>query len=270
MAINYETMKSSENELLTEFEKFFKHVYDTWKYFLKHLKSDSVEEDVLTKVYELEELSNFYEAQIRDDCIWTISKNQPLGSHLRFIIAILESSASLERMADHAMYATRYFAMNKKVNKDIVKLIVDVLEESIDAVKKIFESVVGKLPKEISHVTSKVQIDYRKKYNEALEELAKIYKTMSAAEIADVLTGAAIVLKQAERNVDHAINISENFIYIRQSDFFFHKKSKQAPKAKVDNTKEKIKEVIKTETGTSKIKVKTKNKKSRIKVKVKA
>ena len=29
--------------------------------------------------------------------------------------------------------------------------------------------------------------------------------------------------KYAERNVDHAVNILENFIYVRESNFFFNK-----------------------------------------------
>jgi len=162
-----------------------------------------------------------------DDCVWIISKNQPVANHLRFIIAVLNSIQDLERMADYIVSAAKFFLTHKKLDKDINKLIITVLEKSISTIAKIFDGMQAKSSIEAYEQTLSIQEEYSDFYNNELKKLAKIIKTKSVADIADILTGAVIVLKHIERNVDHATNISENFVYIKQYDFFFSKKSKQ-------------------------------------------
>ncbi|MDE7433614.1 MAG: hypothetical protein K2M43_00445, partial [Mycoplasmoidaceae bacterium] len=44
-----------------------------------------------------------------------MSKNQPVGNHLRFIIAILNSITDLERMADYVMSTAKFFNRHPKI-----------------------------------------------------------------------------------------------------------------------------------------------------------
>jgi phosphate uptake regulator len=72
----------------------------------------------------------------------------------------------------------------------------------------------------------KIEKQYRKEYSEILKKLSSILKRKTVNEIAGLFEGTIILIKHSERCIDHAINIAENFVYVKQSDFFFSKRSK--------------------------------------------
>lgn len=233
MSANYSLLKDSENELLEKFQTFAKHVINSWKELHKVLQSNStVSQEKLNHFFELEDQSNHFEAEILDDSIWAISKNQPIGNHLRFIIAILNSITDLERMADYVMSAAKFFYTHQKIDNKIANLLIASIKDSSSYVEKIFDCLMTKKAVESYDVAVKYQKTYQEKYAAAMVELSKILHSKTAKEIANILTGAIIVFKHVERNVDHALNIAENFLYIKESDFFFTKKSKQIDKVK--------------------------------------
>jgi hypothetical protein len=67
--MNYEIMKQSERELQTEFIKYCEHVYKTWDFIYKGIKNKKLAQAELNQIYEMEDMSNHFEAQIQDDCI---------------------------------------------------------------------------------------------------------------------------------------------------------------------------------------------------------
>lgn len=233
MAANYSLLKDSENELLEKFRTFARHVIFSWKVLYKTLQTDeTISEEQLHKFFELEDQSNHFEAEILDDSIWAISRNQPVGNHLRFIIAILNSITDLERMADYVMSTAKFFYTHKKVGNKIYDLLVSSIKDSSNYIEKILDCLMNKKAVETYEVAVKYQRAYQDKYSNTMVELSKILHSKTAKEIANILTGAIIIFKHVERNVDHALNIAENFLYIKESDFFFTKKSKQIDKVK--------------------------------------
>ncbi len=231
MPANYSLLKDSENELLTKFRSFINHVIHSWNALYKTLQTDkTVNDQKLNMFFDLEDQSNHFEAEILDDSIWAISKNQPIGNHLRFIIAILNSITDLERMADYVMSTARFFNMHKKIDKKVFDLLTSSIKDSSSYVAKILDHLITKKAVETYELAVKYQKAYQDKYSNTMVELSKILHSKTAKEIADILTGAIIIFKHVERNVDHALNVAENFLYIKESDFFFNKKSKQADK----------------------------------------
>jgi phosphate uptake regulator len=56
-----------------------------------------------------------------------------------------------------------------------------------------------------------------------LTSISTALKKHSTKEIVDLFQGAILVIKHVERLVDHTGNIAENFMFIKQSNFFFDK-----------------------------------------------
>ncbi len=231
MSVNYSLLKTSENELLSKFRTFAKHVILSWKELYKTLSvENTITKKKLEVFFEYEDQSNHYEAEILDDAMWAISKNQPVGNHLRFVIAILNSITDLERMADYVMSTARFCNAHKTGDKKVFALLLDSIKDSYTYIEKIINCLINKNAVETYELAIKYQKNYQVKYQETMHILSKYIHNMSAKQVSEFLTGSIIIFKHVERNVDHAVNIAENFIYIKESNFFFTKKSKQANK----------------------------------------
>ncbi|MDR1991579.1 MAG: hypothetical protein LBP70_02515 [Mycoplasmataceae bacterium] len=219
-------MKQSERELQSEFLKFCEHVYKTWEFICKNIKNKTFSQKELEEVYRMEDISNHFEAQIQDDCIWVISKNEPLANHLRYIIAVLNSIKDLERMADYAINAARFFVHNQITN-EMRTLIVALIKDALIAIKKVNDSLKVKPAIDTYKTCQKVHVTFRNNYAKLIVKLSEILKRLSVDQIQKLFQGVIIIIKHIERLMDHVANISENFIFIKQPDLFFGKQSKQ-------------------------------------------
>ncbi|MDR1234571.1 MAG: hypothetical protein LBJ97_00595 [Mycoplasmataceae bacterium] len=222
-------MKQSEKQLQLEFLKFYDHVYNTWRYIYKGIKDKKIGSKELEEVYRREDLSNHFEAQIQDDCIWSISKNEPMANHLRYIIAILNSIKDLERMADYGVSAARFF-VNNKITDEIRSLVADTLKGALTGIAKIYNSLKVKPAIDTYKTCQHAHISFKNSYNKMLERLSGILKNRSVEQIERLFQGAIIIIKHIERLMDHVANISENFVFIKQPNLFFSKQSKQSTK----------------------------------------
>jgi phosphate transport system protein len=140
----------------------------------------------------------------------------------------LNSIRDLERTADYAVTATRYFVSNNdNISQDMRSLIGDTLHFAIITIKKIFNSINHKTAMEAYRVSQKSDLLFRKEYAKGLQRLSMILRNTNPDKIATLSQTAIIVLKHNERIVDHAINMAENFVFIKQKDFFLNKQNKQ-------------------------------------------
>lgn len=223
--LNYEVLKSSEKELHEAFTKYCNHVCEMWETILKISSKIKNETTLFKQVQKMEEQSNHFEAEIQNDCIWAISKNQPFANHLRYIIAILNSIKDLERMADYA-YSTSRFFEKRVVNDDVRLLIRSLTNDGIKIMKKVFTSLETKPVLETYKITKNAHEAFRKEYKSIINKLVILIKDQTPEEVAAMFHGGIIILKHIERLIDHLTNISENFVFIKQSNFFFDKHSK--------------------------------------------
>lgn len=250
MSTNYNIIKNSEKQLSNNFLNYFNHIKKTWTKLLNVLKTNKYIDDAeYDKFVKLEEKSNRFESTLLDQCIWNISSNQPLASHLRFVVSIINSLNNLERMGDYIISSARFIHENKANDKKVIDLLIDAIESSYVTMNKI----IGTLFDENKNLVSikkgtnydpvsiygqvlVISSEYRKKYKEIINEISKIiFEKKTVEQIQDLFAGAIIVIKYTERNVDHAINIVENFIYIRESNFFYEKYSKYSSNSEMDH-----------------------------------
>lgn len=222
---NYDVLKQSERELHESFMNYCEHICEMWKLISKISSKSKNEIHIFETVHKMEEQSNHYEASIQDDCIWAISKNQPSANHLRYIIAILNSVKDLERIADYAYSASRFFE-KRSVSDDMRLLIHNLSNDAIKIMKKVFSSLKTKPVMDTYKTTKSAHEIFKKEYKEMISKLVVLIKVQTPEEVATMFHGGIIILKHIERLIDHLTNISENFVFIKQSDFFFDKHSK--------------------------------------------
>jgi phosphate transport system protein len=105
-------------------------------------------------------------------------------------------------------------------------LIHSLSNEAITTMKKVFVSLKSKSAIETYKIAKTSHEKFRKEYNLMINKLVDLIKNQTPQEVATMFHGGIIVLKHIERLIDHLMNIAENFVFIKQSDFFFDKKSK--------------------------------------------
>ena len=234
MSSNYQLVKTSEKELTQHFFKFYHHVRNEWKKLIAILKESKTISDENYKVFKkMENKSNHMEADILDESIWSISRNQPVANHLRFVISIIYSISDLERMADYVINCVNIIRQNKFTNYAIA-VALDAFKLSFDCMEKIFKLLETKEKIKVDPIVAYHQANvvinyYRTEYKEILKDLSKIiYDKNTPEQIETILSSISIIVKYSERNVDHSVNILENFIYVRESNFFFNKHLNQS------------------------------------------
>ena len=229
MSTNYGLVRTSEKELTQNLLKFYKHVKKSWLDLIRILthKTNISNEDY-KMLQKNENKSNHMEANILNESIWSISRNQPVANHLRFVISIIYSISDLERMADYVIDTANIIRQNK-INKEAISIIRESFKLSYACMNSLLKNLETKDKIKIDpnfayKLANKILNFYRIKYKEINKKLSNIiFDKNTPKQIEDVLSSISIITKYSERNVDHAVNILENFIYVRESNFFFSK-----------------------------------------------
>ena len=93
--------------------------------------------DIYKQFQTNENKSNHMEADILNETIWSISRNQPVANHLRFAISIIYSISDLERIADYVMNSINII-MSNDLNDETLDIIKDTYKLSYECMNKLF------------------------------------------------------------------------------------------------------------------------------------
>lgn len=229
MAINYDTLKTSENFLKKLFLQFFDHVLESQKFLYESFyKTKKITDKQFRYLAKCEKQANQFEAQILDEASWIISKDQPRASHLRFLIAIIKSIKDLERMGDFVDRTCFILRRQKNIDPEVKHAVYCLMKDSYEFSLKIYRNISSG-----PHQTKEYYTNYASKYFKSFSKSYRNYFTKIGEIIfndkKDINRKIAIftAIKNIERNADHAFNILENFVYIGQPDFYFHKESRK-------------------------------------------
>lgn len=227
MSANYGLVRESERELTRNLLKFYRHVKNNWKDLISSLsKNTTISNEEYQKFQKDENKSNRMEADILNECIWSISRNQPVANHLRFAVSIIYSISDLERMADYIINSVNIIRQNN-FNKEAISIIRESFKLSYKCMSDLLKPLETKDKIKLDTVSSyklanNVLNYYRVEYKKINKGLSKImFDKNSAEQIEKFLSSISIIIKYSERNVDHAVNILDNFVYVRESDFIF-------------------------------------------------
>ncbi len=231
MSANYVLVRTSEKELTQKLLKFYRHVKKSWSNLITLIsKHTKITNNIYKQFQTNENKSNHMEADILNETIWSISRNQPVANHLRFAVSIIYSISDLERMADYVMNSINIIK-NNNFNEEVLDIIKDTYKLSYDCMNNLLKTLTTKDKIKIDaalayKLANKALNDYRIKHKDITKRLSKvIFDKNTPKQIDEILSSVSIIIKYSERNIDHAVNIIENFIYVRESNYFVNKHS---------------------------------------------
>lgn len=232
MAINYGTLKQSEKELISKFYEYLEHGYQMHLNVLKALNGfDNLlnKSEILEEIYSMEKVSNITHADLLDESTWIISKEQPQASHLRFVIAIINSINDLERICDYANNLAKFLENNNEIHSSALEVLTNLESKAIVNYQKTFEFFKKNDAYETYQYGLQLQKEFWHEYSDALKNLRLIYlnenNSFNAKNNVDSFIQLTLALKNIERIIDHVMNIINHFVFIKESNFFFRKRA---------------------------------------------
>ncbi|WP_033159957.1 PhoU domain-containing protein [Mycoplasmoides alvi] len=233
MAINYGTLKQSEKELISKFYDYLEHTYQM---HLKVLEALDSYEDLINKnkllqeIYEMEKMSNIIHSDLLDESVWIISKEQPQASHLRFVIAIINSINDLERICDYANNLSKFLDRNLTIYTPALKVLKNLENKAIINYQKVFDFFKQNDASEAHKYVLELQKKFWNEYSMSLKTLKNIYVNENEVfnnnnnNTTEYFIELILAIKNIERIMDHVMNVVNHFVFIKESNFFFRKK----------------------------------------------
>lgn len=160
-------------------------------------------------------------AEILDNAIWRIAKQQPVASDLRHIIGYMAIAKEIERIADYArnianfylqsqppLKYTKYIEQLSKITLKIMKFIFKILNDETKWKRTLIQEAIL------------LDDDVDREYNDITSNLIKIVSNKVTEEKIRVFTGIMQQLKYLERTGDHLVNIAETILFIAEGNFY--------------------------------------------------
>lgn len=177
-----------------------------------------------SEIMRKEKRVNAYELLIDRECEEFLAMQQPVASDLRFVIAVLKISGSLERIGDHAYrISTFVFDDLMKLTPEMVelasmKIIFDELEEMLSNVSEALETGDSQLAKKVFK-----QDKVLDKVNKNLHKLLGAHLHAHMDDLNNYFLLSKTISK-LERMGDLIKNIGEEIIFYHDSKVVKHKK----------------------------------------------
>lgn len=216
MAINFFSLEKSEIELKQSFNEFLRLCFKIHEKVAEILKSKELNDEIIREMHEYKIKAKEKKRDVRDDCIWILSKDQPRANHLRFIIAVLYSVRDLERIAEQG-YNIIWYSKNSNLSDDLKKTIFKMLEFSNSIFKGMKKIIEEKDVTKHVEVVKKLANDFKENYKKYLSEALNISMQNQIKEF-DYMYTFSIIMKYIDRTIDHLWSIYENFSMIKNND----------------------------------------------------
>ena len=143
MSTNYNILLESEKKLKELIIEYIHLVHEIHFKLWRDIEKDKDElRSVLDNVERRLQKSKVLEEELLDECIWTISKDDPRANHLRFIISIIYATKDLSRACEYAKAIAKLIVRKSfkvewiKYLKPVSKLYLD----QIESLLKIYQS----------------------------------------------------------------------------------------------------------------------------------
>ncbi|MBN1116823.1 MAG: phosphate signaling complex protein PhoU [Bacteroidales bacterium] len=181
------------------------------------------------EIMRKEKRVNSYEISIDREIEDFLALQAPVASDLRFAMAVLKISSSLERIGDHAYRISSYvFEDDFKITKDIVEILhiptmFDEIDDMLINITDAFESGDIQLAKRVFK-----QDKFLNKINKKLPSIVQDYQKKSKKTDVEYLIYLSRIVGKLERCGDMIKNIAEEIIFYYESKVIKHrKKNKQ-------------------------------------------
>ncbi|MGL5617897.1 MAG: hypothetical protein ACRCWU_02435 [Metamycoplasmataceae bacterium] len=159
MATNYNTLIKSEKTLKKMIVEFLEYSLAThkkfWKYIYLKENGHKIIDSISVNVKESEQKAR----DLVDECIWTISKDDPRANHLRFIISIIYCSRDIEKSISYTLSMAKIY-VRKQISHEQITMIKKIVDNYLHLLAKFIEIYKEKKIKEVFDATEKMYFDF--------------------------------------------------------------------------------------------------------------
>lgn len=158
------------------------------------------------------------EGEINQMAVWIIAKQQPVARDLRRIIAVMQMSSDIERIADFAVNTSKSTIKIGRMESLLPKTSILVMKEkAIDMLAMAIQAFVDgniSLAKEVGELDDIVDEKNRANY-ELLKSMLKEHP-----ELTDQIVELLFINRFVERAADHITNMAESTAYFVKGQLF--------------------------------------------------
>lgn len=191
-------LKENVADMATRVEKNYETLFEAY---------EKKEKAAIEKIVAVDKDINRRQREIESECLFLITKQQPIVSDLRAVAASLKVVTDIERVGDHvADIAELLIRMDMKELSAYSAHLNPMIRETRDMLRMAVDAFTGRNKEEAQEVIQKDDVVdelFNAVKNDVIESLKK--ETRDADESVDIL----MIAKYLEKIGDHAVNICE-------------------------------------------------------------
>lgn len=191
-------LKENVADMATRVEKNYETLFEAY---------EKKEKAAIEKIVAVDKDINRRQREIESECLFLITKQQPIVSDLRAVTASLKVVTDIERVGDHvADIAELLIRMDMKELSVYSAHLNPMIRETRDMLRMAVDAFTGRNKEEAQEVIQKDDVVdelFNAVKNDVIESLKK--ETRDADECIDIL----MIAKYLEKIGDHAVNICE-------------------------------------------------------------
>lgn len=191
-------LKENVADMATRVEKNYETLFEAY---------EKKEKAAIEKIVAVDKDINRRQREIESECLFLITKQQPIVSDLRAVTASLKVVTDIERVGDHvADIAELLIRMDMKELSVYSVHLNPMIGETRDMLRMAVDAFTGRNKEEAQEVIQKDDVVdelFNAVKNDVIESLKK--ETRDADESVDIL----MIAKYLEKIGDHAVNICE-------------------------------------------------------------
>lgn len=191
-------LKENVADMATRVEKNYETLFEAY---------EKKEKAAIEKIVAVDKDINRRQREIESECLFLITKQQPIVSDLRAVTASLKVVTDIERVGDHvADIAELLIRMDMKELAAYSAHLNPMIRETRDMLRMAVDAFTGRNKEEAQEVIQKDDVVdelFNAVKNDVIESLKK--ETRDADECVDIL----MIAKYLEKIGDHAVNICE-------------------------------------------------------------
>ena len=191
-------LKENVADMATRVEKNYETLFESY---------EKKEKAAIEKIVAVDKDINRRQREIESECLFLITKQQPIVSDLRAVTASLKVVTDIERVGDHvADIAELLIRMDMKELSAYSVHLNPMIGETRDMLRMAVDAFTGRNKEEAQEVIQKDDVVdelFNAVKNDVIESLKK--ETRDADESVDIL----MIAKYLEKIGDHAVNICE-------------------------------------------------------------
>jgi phosphate transport system regulatory protein phoU len=191
-------LKENVADMATRVEKNYETLFEAY---------EKKEKAAIEKIVAVDKDINRRQREIESECLFLITKQQPIVSDLRAVTASLKVVTDIERVGDHvADIAELLIRMDMKELSVYSAHLNPMIRETRDMLRMAVDAFTGRNKEEAQEVIQKDDVVdelFNAVKNDVIESLKK--ETRDADECVDIL----MIAKYLEKIGDHAVNICE-------------------------------------------------------------